>query len=173
MKIIEASTVEIGELFGVGPRTIGVWRRRGLPCIRPGRRNKPGEWDLAAVLAWWRENVAFAVDADADASTRAEAERRRAWARAQREELALAIDRGEYAPIEDIVRIVRRSDTTAIALWEQSPDRLVALLPPKTTAKDRRRFLKGARAIVADVIEAQRQGLIDLEREYIKETEEE
>ena len=169
--VIDATAAEIGQVFGVSARMIGKWRSAGMPCVAPGRRGRRGRWDLAAIVAWWRDNVLLATDPDADSTTRSEAERRRAWARAKREELALEIEAGEYASVDEMIRMTRRADTAAIALWEQSPDYLVGLLPGRPTGKEKRAFHAAASRHVANVIEAQRQGLIDLLGEYEREAD--
>ena len=157
---------EVAEFFGRSRETIKDWRKKGMP-------GKPGEYDLKVIRLWQEENVGSSGRGDTDDVSRAEAERRKAWAEAKKRELDLKVAEGEYAPIAEIVRIVRRADTHAIALWEQAPDSLLALLPAKMKASEKRCFRNGAAKVVSDVIEAQRQGLIDLQKDYVAKSSDE
>jgi len=155
---------EVAEFFGRQRDTIKDWRKKGMP-------GKAGEWDLQAIVPWQQENVGSSGRGDTDDKSRAEAERRKAWAEAAKRELDLKVATGEFASVDEMIRLIRRADTHAISLWQQTPDRLLGLLPAKTSGRDKRRFRKEAEKIVADVIESQRQGLIDLREEYERSDE--
>jgi phage terminase Nu1 subunit (DNA packaging protein) len=167
MPVVATSEKDLGDVFGVSPRTITEWRRLGMPG-RPGKRNRPAEFDVGEIFRWWQATIASSPTM-AEPGSFADARRRREQARAEREELQLDIDRGNLAPIEPMLRLMRRAVIHAVALWEQTPDHLLALLPGRPTGEQKRRFRAAAAKHVFNVTEAIKQGLIDLRGEFEKE----
>lgn len=111
----------VADLFGVTRRTVSNWsnpKKSATPCPKV----KHGVYDLQAVLGWWTENVATAID-----SRQVEDIKSRYWAaKADREELRRDQEKGLLVPIEDIKSAwVKRAAEVAGRL-KMLPD----LLPP-------------------------------------------
>lgn len=56
---------EIGELLGVDPNTVNVWKVRHAQFPPPVRRLRSGDiWDRREIIAWARVTGRYPVDAD-------------------------------------------------------------------------------------------------------------
>ena len=58
------TTKELGALLGVSARTLGTWKRRGMPCHQTGLTVR---FDQVQVLRWVREQGAAEAPAKAGA----------------------------------------------------------------------------------------------------------
>jgi hypothetical protein len=150
---------QVAEFFGRSRDTLRDWRKKGMP-------GEPGAFDLKAILAWKEEAIGSSGRGDTDDVSRAEAERRKAWAEAKTRELELEQLEGSLAPVDPMIRLVKRAVVHAVALWEQAPDHLVGLLPRGAKGEQKRRFRAAAAKYVFNVTEAIKQGLIDLRHDF-------
>jgi len=162
---------EVAAFFGRSRETIKDWRAKGMPG-EAGGPGRPGRYDLREILAWRDTHVGSSGRNDQTATaSRAEAQRVREWADARRAEHRLAVEQGAYIEADLALRLVARSDTHAVALFQQVPDRALQLLPADATPDDRREFRAAMQRLVDDVIDAQGEALRELLREIEDEPE--
>lgn len=155
---IVATQQQVAGFFGNSLETIKDWREKGMPG-EPGGPNAPGRYDLSAILRWRDATIGPSGRNETGDASRSEADRRRAWAEAQRSELELAVERGQVAPVADMLREWSHAATHARALLEQVPDRLLAALPPGSDGDQRRRFRDEAEKAIDAVVRTIHEGL--------------
>lgn len=94
---------ELAEFFGVAMPTIDHWVRTGCPADQRGSKGVSWKFNTADVAAW-REQKARDETAGTVLADESEIKRRRAEVGLKRDELALAREMGEVAPIEQFER---------------------------------------------------------------------
>ena len=110
-----ATRADVAVWLAVHERTVASWLATGCPGVA-------GSYDLGAIVAWRNEHGTPVGEG-------AEGPRARlARARAAREELRLAIDRGELLPAEPALRMIGRTVHEAKARLDQLPDQLLAIV---------------------------------------------
>lgn len=123
----------LADLFGVTVRTVSDWQREAdFPApTKEGRRNL---YDAAAVVGWWRDReIARLIEGEDGKLLDLNHERARlAKAQADRQELALARERGELVPVELVGEAVGSDYTRVRARLLAMPTKAAALLAPET-----------------------------------------
>ena len=140
---IVRTLADVARFFSKSPATIKTeWRRRGMP-------GKSGGWDLREIFEW-REGHREHTGAKNEGESRFEAERRKAVADADMAERKAAQQAGELIEVTPIIRLFTRHVNEAKAIMDQLADRVLSLLPAKTTPKTRRRVREECRKILDD-----------------------
>lgn len=145
---------QVAAFFDRERETLKDWRRKGMP-------GTTGAYDLKEILAWKDANIGASGRPEETDQSRAEADRRRAWADARRAEVELSKALDQVIEVDDAVREYQRAASTARALFEQFPDRLLQFLPPSATGPDKRHFRDQADRAVQDVIAAMHVSLLN------------
>lgn len=136
---------DVALALGKSERTIQNWKDRGMPFGSDG-------YDLVAIAAWRRDEFGDDEESDEDEDTRGYWETRRAKAAALRDELKLAQDRGEVIHVDVPAREFGAFLVEARAMIGQLPDWLLAQLPKKFPASERKTLLAKAQKHVAGVL---------------------
>ncbi len=131
--------------LGKGERTVQYWKDRGMP-------GTAGAYDLDAILAWYAETFGAKDDGPDDEVSRGYWETRRSKAAALRDELKLAEQRGQVVDVDVPAREFGAFLVEARAILEQLPDFMLAQLPKKFPAGERKELLAKTRKRVADVL---------------------
>ncbi|PWG62326.1 terminase small subunit [Spiribacter halobius] len=130
---MKLSKQHLADLFGVTVRTVSEWQRdTEFPApTREGRRNL---YDAAAVVAWWRDReIARLIEGEDGRLLDLNHERARlAKAQADRQEYALARERGELVEAAAVGEVVGDDYTRMRARLLALPTKAAAMVTPET-----------------------------------------
>lgn len=133
----KVNRAELAAVFGVSLPTVDAWVRAGCPYDVKGQgKGRPWVFDTADVAAW-REERARAEGNGEEVADAAAYKLRREKAATLREELALAKDMREVAPLEEIERKLARVFAEVRTNLRNIPGRVAPQLLGET---DERKF---------------------------------
>lgn len=93
----------LSELLGISEPTLTQYQREGMPLIAKGSRGKENEYDVAAVIAWFKNRLQAERSQQSSGDLNYEVERTRLTkAQADKQELDLAARRGELVDVSDV-----------------------------------------------------------------------
>jgi len=100
---LELNTAQIAEMMNVTKAAVDAWRNRDMPCVKKGNRFY---YDALEVVLWHSENInSKTISTITDDEMSVEDQLR--VKRMEKLDLEMAIQRGEYIPIDEV------DDTTA------------------------------------------------------------
>lgn len=127
---------DVAAHFGVSERTIGYWRRRGMP-------GDPGHFDLDLIESWKRGVI------DQGGGNQHQAELMRI--RARMELLELQKIEGQLVEASEPARVMEQAINLAVAILDQAPDRALAALPPSADGETRSDVRAAFQSVVDNV----------------------
>lgn len=122
---------ELAQMMGVSLPTIDAWVRKGMPVVERGGRGRPWTFNTDAVRRW-REDLKAEEAGPKDLSTAAQLELRLKQIAVEREELALARDKGLVAPVDAFERTIINVFAQVRAKMRMLPPRAALLLVGQT-----------------------------------------
>jgi phage terminase Nu1 subunit (DNA packaging protein) len=132
------TVADVAKSFGVSRRTVHDWIGAGCPG-----KGESG-FDVEAIRTWREANRRPRDEpGDEDKEDRSYWAKRKEAALAQQEELELATAKGEMIEVDYVARLLARHIAEHNTQLAQLKDRVLALLPRKMKAADRRRILAG------------------------------
>jgi phage terminase Nu1 subunit (DNA packaging protein) len=100
--------VDAAAVLGIDVKTLDAWVEQGLPVAVRAGRGRESQYDVRTVIGWVRARDADHFERHLAAATQEsaaeQARRRRLAALAKTAEFDLAVKRGRYLPVSDIVR---------------------------------------------------------------------
>ncbi len=128
----EVNRSEVAEIFGVSVDTISAWVKRGCPFVQEGRKGIEWIFNTASVSKWLVDGARGARPEPGEQLNidRAYEEARKARYDADRMELKLQIERGEYVPVADAVSDVADEYSTVRAKLGSLPGDLAPKIDP-------------------------------------------
>lgn len=110
------NTQETCDFFGVSRETLSTWAKRGCPKV------KRGEWDLKEINNWLGKSNGD-QDKPSDEARKLKADADYRESKAEKEEIALAVLRGEYVNKEEVDRqwsVIGNQLKNNLLLWSRT-----------------------------------------------------
>jgi len=158
---IASTKEEAARLLGVSTRTLSDWQKQpGFPGEpgRPGRR--VAYYPIERIQQWRETNV----DDEGDSTVRQEIERLKLLEK----QIELEKLVGTIVDAEEVDRFLQRVVATAKSMLDSLPDKVVAVLPAKTTETTRRAVraavesdLREVFSVLGELIEGDRDDEVD------------
>ncbi len=136
---------ELAEFFGVAMPTIDHWVRTGCPSVERGGKGKAWVFNTADVAAWREQKIRDEARGVSELGYE-ELTRRRLAAQTAREELALAKELEEVAPVWQMEKAMQSAFAEVRAAMRNVPSRAVRQLVGET---DEARF----KAVLLDEVD--------------------
>jgi phage terminase Nu1 subunit (DNA packaging protein) len=131
---------QLADVFGVSLPTVDNWVKAGAPVVQRGSRGTEWVFNTADVARWMKDRAVESATGTATADE-AELNRRRMRAETERAELALAKDKNQVAPLDQVERMVSRAFSQVRAGMRNIPGRVVAALIGETDERTFKRIL--------------------------------
>ncbi|MBL4929347.1 terminase small subunit [Tabrizicola sp. KVB23] len=117
--------------MGVSLPTINAWVAKGCPIVEEGGRGRSWKLNTEAVRRW-REDLVVEDSSGGDRDNMASLDRRLKMVQVEREELALAKDKGKVAPVEQFEQTMISVFAKVRAKMRMLPPRVALLLVGQT-----------------------------------------